>query len=328
VDIHSIVASGRSDHPSLSRTQFLVASMTASMTAVLLSGYFVLRNSDRPDDVAVALQPVASLLPQVDPPVEGTTVESRTEPDVPTPSLQRTARADTKPTDNGSLPQALQESGKRLLAESGYDSRCYLSASAVRQNHPGGRPSWTMRTPGYEGTKCWYPATQTVAEADALSARARARSLAVESRAEPEVQTPSSHSTVPLEIKPTENGIEARPPETLLQREVLYVTPSSPADGREIRLAQLNRSVERSRERWLRSLGFSRIVLQRAENIPCFDSRRRPGGGPADGGAPLFLGDAIVCPRPGSVIRRPASLILMALFHRRRHPPGTEATRA
>jgi hypothetical protein len=201
----------RAGHPSLSRTKFPVA----SMTAVLLSGYFVLRDSDRPDDVAVAPQPpsVASLLPQVDPSVEGTTVESRTEPDVPTASLQRTARADTKPTDNGSLPQTPPESGKRLLAESGYDSRCYLSASDVRQNHPGAWPSWTLRTPGHEGTRCWYPATQTVAEADAPSARAR--SLAVESRAEPEVQTPSSQATVRLDLKPTESGIEARPPQTL-----------------------------------------------------------------------------------------------------------------
>jgi hypothetical protein len=192
----------RAGHPSLSRTKFLVA----SMTAVLLSGYFVLRNFDRPDDVAVALQPpsVASLLPQVDASVEGTTVESRAEPEVQTPSLQRTARADTKPTDNGSLPQTLPESGKRLLAESGYDSMCYLSASAVRQNHPGGRPSWTMRVPGHEGTKCWYPATQTAAEADAPSARAR--SLAVESRAEPEVQTPSLQRTARADTKPTDNG--------------------------------------------------------------------------------------------------------------------------
>jgi hypothetical protein len=201
----------RAAHPSLSRTKFLVA----SMTAVLLSDYLVLRNSDRPDDVAVALQPpsVASLLPQVDPSVEGTAVESRTETDVPTASLQRTARADTKPTDNGSLAQTLSESGKRLLAESGYDSRCYLSASAVRQDHPGAWPSWTLRTPGHEGSRCWHAATQTVAEIDAPSARAR--SLAVASRAEPEVQTPSSHSTVRLDLKPTESGIEARPPRAL-----------------------------------------------------------------------------------------------------------------
>src|SRR5215831_16092290 len=49
--------------PLSSRTKFLLA----SATAVLLSGYFVLRNSDRPDDVAMApqsksdLSPIASL---------------------------------------------------------------------------------------------------------------------------------------------------------------------------------------------------------------------------------------------------------------------------
>jgi hypothetical protein len=56
-----------------------------------------------------------------------------------------------------------------------------------------------MRVPGDEGSKCWYPAIQTVAEADAPSVRAR--SLAVESRAEPEVQMPSSHPTVRLGLR-------------------------------------------------------------------------------------------------------------------------------
>jgi hypothetical protein len=56
-----------------------------------------------------------------------------------------------------------------------------------------------MRVPGHEGSKCWYPAIQTVAEADAPSVRAR--SLAVESRAEPEVQMPSSHPTVRLGLR-------------------------------------------------------------------------------------------------------------------------------
>jgi hypothetical protein len=38
-------------------------------------------------------------------------------------------------------------------------SSCLPSASAVRQEHPGSWPSWTLRAPGHEGTKCWYPAT-------------------------------------------------------------------------------------------------------------------------------------------------------------------------
>src|SRR5262249_59987491 len=42
-------------------------------------------------------------------------------------------------------------------------SICFPSASAVRQNHPGAWPSWTLRAPGHEGTRCWYAATQTMA---------------------------------------------------------------------------------------------------------------------------------------------------------------------
>jgi hypothetical protein len=42
-------------------------------------------------------------------------------------------------------------------------SPCLPSASAVRQEHPGAWPSWTLRGPGHEGDKCWYPATRTTA---------------------------------------------------------------------------------------------------------------------------------------------------------------------
>jgi hypothetical protein len=40
---------------------------------------------------------------------------------------------------------------------------CFASASAVRQDHPDAWPSWTLRASGYEGKKCWYPTTRTLA---------------------------------------------------------------------------------------------------------------------------------------------------------------------
>src|SRR6202521_2026484 len=40
-------------------------------------------------------------------------------------------------------------------------STCFPSASAVRQERPGAWPSWTLRAPGHEGTRCWYAATRT-----------------------------------------------------------------------------------------------------------------------------------------------------------------------
>jgi hypothetical protein len=40
------------------------------------------------------------------------------------------------------------------------DSTCFPSAFAVRQDNPTAWPSWTLRAPGHEGTKCWYAATR------------------------------------------------------------------------------------------------------------------------------------------------------------------------
>jgi hypothetical protein len=192
----------RPSDPFSGRTKFLIA-----IAVVLLpAGYFIYWNSDRPIDVAAAPQATTDISPveflrsrEAQAPAVvavGANAENRVEVEV-----QQTAPSDTRSTESGSeakLPQAPPETRQQLIAARGYDSTCYPSASAVRQNHPGGRPSWTMRVPGHEGTKCWYPAT------DALLVTAR--SLAVESRAEPEVQ-PS------LRSRPTESWTEARPPQ-------------------------------------------------------------------------------------------------------------------
>src|SRR5258706_1828391 len=50
-----------------------------------------------------------------------------------------------------------------------------------------------------------------------------------ESRIEREVRTAPLQPTVPLDIKPIENGIEARPPQTLQQKEGQLFTPSQDA---------------------------------------------------------------------------------------------------
>jgi hypothetical protein len=46
-----------------------------------------------------------------------------------------------------------------LLSSSAGASPCLSSASAVRQEHPGSWPSWTLRAQGHEGVKCWFPTT-------------------------------------------------------------------------------------------------------------------------------------------------------------------------
>jgi hypothetical protein len=67
------------------------------------------------------------------------------------------------------LPQGVpQSTGGEGITESRMapeiaNSTCFASASAVRQDHPEAWPSWTLRAPGHEGTKCWYPTARTLA---------------------------------------------------------------------------------------------------------------------------------------------------------------------
>jgi hypothetical protein len=149
--------------------------LSAGAIAGLLAGYFVFGSSDRPVDVAVAPQPTIDIPPVAFSPLRNVeapsaeardiTVESRAEPEVQTASLQPTVRFDIKPTESeieARPPQTLPERGRQFFA-GGHDPTCFPSASAVRQNHSGGWPSWTLRAPGHEGTRCWYAATRTTA---------------------------------------------------------------------------------------------------------------------------------------------------------------------
>lgn len=74
------------------------------------------------------------------------------------PGRPETAQADD--TADAIATQVLQErrAPKPLVAASDRDPACLPSASAVRLNFPEARPSWSMRTPGHEGTQCWYAA--------------------------------------------------------------------------------------------------------------------------------------------------------------------------
>jgi hypothetical protein len=150
------------------RTKFLIAIAVAALPA----GYFIVRNSDRPRDVAVVPQattdiPPAEFLPlrEAKAPVgaaAGTNVASRVEPEGQAASLQQTAPLDTKPTEGGieaKPPPTLREEGSFAAGRDA--STCFPSASAVRENRPGAWPSWTLRAPGHEGTRCWYAATRT-----------------------------------------------------------------------------------------------------------------------------------------------------------------------
>ncbi len=45
----------------------------------------------------------------------------------------------------------------------GHAVTCFASAEAVRQDNPTAWPSWTLRAPGHEGSKCWYASTRGAA---------------------------------------------------------------------------------------------------------------------------------------------------------------------
>src|SRR6266481_1418497 len=158
----------RSDPLSI-RTKFLIAIAVAALPA----GYFVFGSSDRPVDVAVTPQTIADIPPveflplrEAQAPAVDTNVESRIEPEVRTAPLQPTAPLDIKPTEKGieaRPPETLPQKEGRSFTPSQNASTCLPSASAVRLNHPGRWPSWTLRAPGHEGTRCWYAATRPTA---------------------------------------------------------------------------------------------------------------------------------------------------------------------
>src|SRR5262249_17711396 len=79
----------------------------------------------------------------------GITVESR----AGATSLPPTVRLNIKPAEAKS-PK------KQPSVASAHDPSCLSSALAVLQNHPGDLPSWTLRAPGHEGTKCWHAAAR------------------------------------------------------------------------------------------------------------------------------------------------------------------------
>jgi len=136
--------------PLSNRTKFLIAIAVGALPA----GYFVFGSSDRP---VVEATPAKGT---------GITVESQAESEVQTTSWQPTARLDIESSEGGieaRSPETLPKRGRRSFAASRHATSCFPSASAVRQNHPGGWPSWTFRTPGHEGTRCWYAATRITA---------------------------------------------------------------------------------------------------------------------------------------------------------------------
>jgi hypothetical protein len=75
-------------------------------------------------------------------------------------------------------------------------STCFPSAAAVRQESPQAWPSWTLRAPGHEGTKCWYASTRTRAPDHQNQIMQREEKIGI---------------TETLQSQSTTNGYDARP---------------------------------------------------------------------------------------------------------------------
>ena len=162
----------RPGDPPSNRAKFLIAIAVAALPV----GYFIVGNSDGPVAVAVAPQATTDMPPieflpsrEADAPsanATGITVESRAEPQVQTAPLQSPVPLDANPSQGdieAGPPQMLPERGRQSFPASRDESTCFRSASAVRENHPGAWPSWTLRAPGHESNRCWYAATRMTA---------------------------------------------------------------------------------------------------------------------------------------------------------------------
>jgi hypothetical protein len=148
----------RPSNPSFKWMKFLIPIAVAALSA----GYLFFGDDGSPVNVAVAPQVSTNLSAEFSPlakakaPVSKATditVESPIEPNVQTSPSEPTVPLEIKPAENGIEV--------RPFTPSQGAPTCFPSASAVLQNYPEGRPSWTFRAPGHEGTKCWYPTRRT-----------------------------------------------------------------------------------------------------------------------------------------------------------------------
>jgi hypothetical protein len=183
----------RPGHPSSNLTKVLIASAIFAS----LPGYFFFDGLHQQPQPTIETTHVAFLsLPQgtlqsAGP--TGITVESIAEPEVQLlPALRQDinrneseikARLDLnsahQTSPEHSVDAMLYAPDKAIigqgqsLAGSMQASTCFPSASAVRQDHPGAWPSWTLRALGHEGTKCWHPTNNAAARNSASGHPAR-----------------------------------------------------------------------------------------------------------------------------------------------------------
>jgi hypothetical protein len=71
-----------------------------------------------------------------------------------------------------------------FLISPGKSITCFSSADQVRQEKPGAWPTWTLRAPGHEGSRCWYASTGAAARDHRNALRAEPEPVSSESPSE------------------------------------------------------------------------------------------------------------------------------------------------
>jgi hypothetical protein len=164
--------------------------LIASAIVAPLAGYFFLENSHQYTDVAISSLP-QGMLQSAGP--TGIAVESMAEPGVqlqpalpfdinrneseiktmPDSSLAHQTSPERSVDAMLDAPDKTIIGQRHSLAGSMQEFTCLPSASAVRQDHPGAWPAWTLRVLGHEGTKCWHPTSHAAARNSASGRPAR-----------------------------------------------------------------------------------------------------------------------------------------------------------
>jgi hypothetical protein len=97
-----------------------------------------------------------------------------------------------------------------LASSNANAAACLPSAEAVKQQDPAAWPSWTLRAPGFEGTKCWYATTRGIAHDHRTVPSRETASAAINARPEPE-PVPAAIGK-PAKREPVSAVISERPP--------------------------------------------------------------------------------------------------------------------
>src|ERR1700722_5787149 len=101
-----------------------------------------------------------------------------------------------------------------LASSNANAAACLPSAEAVKQQDPAAWPSWPLRAPGFEGTKCWYATTRGTAHDHRTVPSRETASAAINARPEREpvpaaIGKPAKRAPPPTTAPPGRDRVPA-----------------------------------------------------------------------------------------------------------------------